>query len=66
MDALGEDEFVDASGKKHDWRKELFETLKKRQRPDGSWANDNRQFLENTPELATAYALLALSYCAPK
>ena len=66
MDALGEDEFTDAAGKKHDWRQELFETLKKRQNADGSWANTNQAFLENTPELSTAYALLALSYCTPK
>jgi Squalene-hopene cyclase C-terminal domain/Prenyltransferase and squalene oxidase repeat len=64
MDALGDDEFTDAAGKKHDWRKELFEALKKRQRPDGSWINDKSEaFLEDNPDLATAYALLALSYC---
>jgi squalene-hopene/tetraprenyl-beta-curcumene cyclase len=66
MDALGEDEFADAAGKKHDWRQELFDTLKKKQNADGSWTNTNRAFLENTPELATAYAVLALSYCTPK
>ena len=60
------DEFTDAAGKKHDWRQELFDTLKKKQNADGSWANTNRAFLENTPELATAYAILALSYCTPK
>jgi hypothetical protein len=66
MDALGEDEFTDADGKKHDWRSELFETLKKKQGDDGSWANKNGAFLENTPELATAYAILALSYTVKK
>jgi squalene-hopene/tetraprenyl-beta-curcumene cyclase len=66
MDALGEDKFTDAAGKVHDWRQELFDTLKKKQNADGSWTNSNRAFLENTPELATAYALLALSYCSPK
>lgn len=66
MDALGEDVFEDAAGKKHDWRRELYDTLKKRQKEDGSWANENGQFLENTPELATAFALLSLSYTTPK
>jgi squalene-hopene/tetraprenyl-beta-curcumene cyclase len=66
MDALGEDEFTDADGTKHDWRKELFEALKKRQNADGSWTNSNGAFLENTPELATAYAILALSYCTQR
>jgi squalene-hopene/tetraprenyl-beta-curcumene cyclase len=66
MDALGEDPFEDAKGVKHDWRQELFDELKKRQKPDGSWVNANGAFLENLPELATAFALLSLSYCKKK
>lgn len=66
MDALGGDSFEDAKGKKHDWRRELFETLKKRQKPDGSWSNDQSDaFLEGNPDLCTAYAVLAISYCRP-
>ena len=66
MTAWGEDPFADADGRKHAWRRELFEALKKRQRPDGSWANSQRdQFGEGNPELATAFALLALSYGRP-
>lgn len=65
MAALGEDEFVDAAGHKHPWRQELFAKLKSAQKPDGSWANENGAFLENNPELATAFAVLALSYCKP-
>ncbi len=66
MEALGEDPFVDAKGTKHDWQQELFDQLKKTQKADGSWANSNRAFLENAPELATAFALLALSYTKKK
>ncbi len=66
MDALGEDPFVDANGVKHDWRQELFDELKKKQKDDGSWANTNAAFLENAPELATAFALLSLSYTKKK
>jgi squalene-hopene/tetraprenyl-beta-curcumene cyclase len=68
MNAWGEEPFVDAAGRKHDWRRELFEVLKKNQRADGSWVNvKDRQFAESNPDLATAFALLALSYCeAPK
>ncbi len=62
MEALGEDPFVDAKGVKHDWRQELFDELKKKQKADGSWANTDAAFLENAPELATSFALLALSY----
>ena len=65
MTALGEDQFEDKDKKKHDWRMELFQALKSRQQKDGSWANDNVAFFENNPDLATAYALLALSYCRP-
>lgn len=63
MAALGEDPFVDAKGVKHDWKTELFETLKEKQKADGSWANENKAFAENLPELATAFAVMALGYC---
>jgi hypothetical protein len=66
MTALGEDPFVDGEGKKHAWRKELFEALKKRQRDDGSWINkDDKAFGESTADLSTAFAVLTLSYCKP-
>lgn len=64
MQALGEDQFEDAKGVKHDWRKELFEAIRKRQREDGSFVNPgDRMFGEADPNISTAFALLALSYC---
>jgi squalene-hopene/tetraprenyl-beta-curcumene cyclase len=64
MTAAGMDEFEDAKGMKHDWRRELFENLRKHQRPDGSFVNaGDRTFGEADPNLATAFALLTLSYC---
>jgi squalene-hopene/tetraprenyl-beta-curcumene cyclase len=67
MTAWGEDRFETSDGKKHDWRRELFEALRKRQQTDGSWINDKRDsFGEGDPNLATAFAVLALSYCQPK
>jgi squalene-hopene/tetraprenyl-beta-curcumene cyclase len=63
MSALGEDQFADAKGMKHDWRKDLFAALKKRQKADGSWTNPDKTFFENNPDLATAYAIITLSYC---
>ncbi len=66
MDALGEDRFADSTGKKHDWRRELFETLRSRQQADGSWRNTGDQtFGESDPNLATAFAIMSLSYCRP-
>ncbi len=66
LDALGVDEFEDADGVRHDWRKELTETLAKLQKENGSWVNTAPRWYEGDPNLATAYALLALSYCEPK
>jgi squalene-hopene/tetraprenyl-beta-curcumene cyclase len=61
--ALGQDKFVDDQGVEHDWRKDLIDELASRQRPDGSWINDNSRWLEGDAGLVTGYALLALSYC---
>jgi squalene-hopene/tetraprenyl-beta-curcumene cyclase len=66
MDALGEgDVFVDAKGARHNWRADLFHALRIRQQANGSWANNDDRFYEGDPNLCTAYALLALSYCKP-
>jgi hypothetical protein len=67
MDALGEETFTTANGKKHAWRKELFEALKKRQQEDGGWRNQgDKTFGEANANLATSFAVLSLSYCKPK
>lgn len=66
MNAIGEDMFIDAKEMKHDWRQDLFDELKRRQKVDGVWANANNTLSENSPELAIALGLLALSYCKPK
>ena len=61
--AMKLDHVRDASGEKHNWRAELIVELASRQRTDGSWANEDPRWMENDPNLVTAYALLALSYC---
>jgi squalene-hopene/tetraprenyl-beta-curcumene cyclase len=66
LDVLGEDAFADAKGVQHDWRADLFHALAKRQRPDGSWVNENDRWMEGDPNLVTGYALMALSHCKPK
>jgi squalene-hopene/tetraprenyl-beta-curcumene cyclase len=65
LDALGLDEIEDAKGVKHDWRRELTEELARRQKPNGSWVNTNDRWMEGDANLATAFSLLALSYCRP-
>lgn len=66
MEALGEDTFTDAKGTKHNWREDLLAAIAKRQKPDGSWKNDNDRWLEGEPNLDSGYSLMALSYCKPK
>jgi len=58
-------ELTDAQGQKHDWRRELREELLSRQKPDGSWINQNPRWLEADPNLVTGYALLTLAYLKP-
>jgi squalene-hopene/tetraprenyl-beta-curcumene cyclase len=66
LDLLGEDEFVDNQGVKHDWRKDILQALAKRQKPDGSWSNETDRWLEGDPNIVTGYALMALSHCKKK
>lgn len=68
MDALGQDTIkVAGEDSERDWRKDLFEALKKRQQKDGSFVNDVKDaFGEGDPSLATAFALLSLSYTTKK
>lgn len=61
MALLGAEEFVDADGRKHDWRAELTAALAKRQGPNGEWVNPNDGFMEGDANLVTAYGLLALA-----
>lgn len=62
LDAVGQDKFIDADGKSHDWKAELAAELAQRQQPDGSWVNETPRWMEGDANLVTAYALLALSY----
>jgi squalene-hopene/tetraprenyl-beta-curcumene cyclase len=66
LDALGEDTVTDAKGVKHDWRADLTAALARRQRPDGSFTNSAKNWMEAEPSLVGGYALLTLSYTKPK
>jgi squalene-hopene/tetraprenyl-beta-curcumene cyclase len=63
LKVLGEDEFVDRDGVKHDWRAELLETLALAQNVDGSWVNDDRMWYETDANLVTGYVLTVLTLC---
>ena len=63
MDAYGEAEFVDNRGQRHNWRNELADRLVALREPDGSWINhDSNVWWEDKPELATAWAAIALEH----
>ncbi|HZU36920.1 MAG TPA: hypothetical protein VFA18_13460, partial [Gemmataceae bacterium] len=67
LTALDIDKVTDAQGNTHDWRADLTHALAIRQQPDGSWKNEKAPaWLEGKPDLATGYALVALSYCKPR
>lgn len=66
LSAMQVDSLRDAKGVDHDWRRELTGQLAGLQRKNGSWVNKIPRWYEGDPNLATAYALLALSYCDPK
>lgn len=61
MTILGSGQFSDAQGRNHDWTADLISELLKRQRADGSWKNEEKRWMENDANLATGYALKALS-----
>lgn len=63
LDVADLEAVVDAEGKSHDWRADLTAELAKQQNGDGSWSNANKQWFEGDKNLATAFALLALSHC---
>lgn len=66
LSTLGDEIFVDANGKKHEWRKDISTALLNRQKKNGSWANDIENWMEGNPDLCTAYALMTLSYAKSK
>lgn len=60
LSAYGADRLELADGRWVNWREQLALALIQRQRPDGTWVNDNGRWWENDPNLVTAYALIAL------
>ncbi len=60
MLACGNDLLKDTAGTKHNWREELIDSIIVRQRPNGSWQNPEPRWMEDSPDLATVFAVLAL------
>lgn len=66
LDAIEANEVEDANGATHNWRGDLITELAKAQKENGSWVNSDKKWNEGDPNLATAFALLALSHCDAK
>ncbi len=58
--ANGERTIATSDGKAHDWANDVIDALVQRQREDGSWSNEVDRWMEDDPNIATAYALIAL------
>lgn len=65
LDIMQVEQFKDAKGDVHNWRAELVNHLAGLQQENGSWTNKVERWYEADPNLATAYALLALTHCQP-
>jgi len=63
--AAGEDKFLDARRRPHDWRAEITEAILARQRPDGTWVNTAERWYEGEQMaiVPTSYCLIALAEC---
>jgi squalene-hopene/tetraprenyl-beta-curcumene cyclase len=63
--AAGEDKFLDARRRLHDWRTEITEAILARQRPDGTWVNAQERWYEGEKMaiVPTSYCLIALAEC---
>ncbi|QDV53451.1 prenyltransferase/squalene oxidase repeat-containing protein [Gimesia fumaroli] len=65
LNTLKVEQFKEADGTVHNWRAELINHLASLQHENGSWTNKAERWYEADPNLATAYALLALAQCEP-
>ncbi len=59
--AYGEKILKDEKGVKHDWYRELAQTLLECQNKEGYWINESDRWFETDKVLVTTYALLALN-----
>ena len=61
LKAQGVSQLTGPSGKQVKWRNELAAKLISLQKPDGSWQNSTKRWMEGDPNLTTAYVLVALA-----
>lgn len=61
--AVAEQQKVALPEELKDWRASLAAALLKRQNEDGTWTNQVGRWYEDSPALATSYAMIALQEC---
>jgi len=65
LDVSGIDTLTTKTQGDVNWREALAIRLLEMQKPDGSWQNENGRWMEQDPNLVTAYTLLALNEIYP-
>lgn len=60
LGAWGSTTVTTTDGEVHDWANDIISAIVSRQREDGSWANEEDRWMEDDPNLVTAYCLIAL------
>ncbi|MCM8526472.1 MAG: terpene cyclase/mutase family protein [Lentisphaeraceae bacterium] len=66
LQAYGSDSIKDGKGKEHFWRKDVLEKLISLQQAEGYWVNENGRWMENVPEMVTAFALSTVNEALAK
>ncbi len=60
LQAVGENEIVDAKGQRHNWREDLGRKLLSLQHPDGYWVNTDKAELQDNKVLVTSFSMMAI------
>jgi squalene-hopene/tetraprenyl-beta-curcumene cyclase len=66
LDAYGSDTIKDKDGKPRMWRRDVVKKLLSIQAADGHWVNPEGRWMENIPELVTAYSLMSMNHALSK
>jgi squalene-hopene/tetraprenyl-beta-curcumene cyclase len=60
LQAVGENEIVDAKGQRHNWRDDLGRKLLSLQHPEGHWVNEDKAELQDNKVLVTSFTMMAI------
>lgn len=66
LDAYDQDGIKDKDGKVNLWRRDIVKKLLALQKADGHWVNENGRWMENVPEMVTAFGLNSMSHALSK